>query len=313
MFTNEHSLYYSSVLKRKAEDGEPDAKRMRIKTEDGELVAVIQDPETGKEIIDLTSDPIDPEEERETTDTAGDGDGQHSSEKENTGNDGSVTEDASSTGDKDKSGDKEHSGDGDNNNDKTSTDVKPDKAELDKQLERNGSENGDDDDHSDETDHTDTDSSTHDATALNSDSTGTTTTTDVKPDVGELNRQMGQNSFKGKPGSKPETYEISARIFSKSVQTVPVDVRPACNDAVKQSSLRPLEQRQQLIGKCGELAECKQNLKSLQDDIYKLLRIIVPDVELGHSTDIQYIIGEMIRVNSEVPADPPSADSAEQS
>ncbi|XP_041353978.1 MORC family CW-type zinc finger protein 3-like isoform X2 [Gigantopelta aegis] len=273
----ESSVSSTSVTKRKAEGEDSSAKKMRIKTEDGDLVAVIHCPETGKEIIDLTSDP---EEEAAASPTAGDEDG--SSVKESVGNDAS---------DKDKSGENQNSGDSDNVTEKT--DVKPDKAELDKQMNEKDSSADDDNDNMDNMQgETEMDGTKNDQATSND---SMDTTVDVKPNIGELNRQMRQKN------RRSEAYEISARIFSKFVQTTPVDLRPACSDGIKQSSLKPIEQRQQLITKCGELADCKEKLKSLQDDIYKLLRIIVPDVELGDSTDIQYIIGEMIRVNSEVP------------
>ena len=107
---------------------------------------------------------------------------------------------------------------------------------------------------------------------------------DVKPIKEELDKQI---------------HALKTVLAHRGSQTVPTVVKFASPDEVVLESLSQLEQKQMLLQKARELEENKRCLKSLQDNIWQLLKIIVPDFDYGNPDNIENIILDFIRVNGE--------------
>ncbi|XP_045196926.2 MORC family CW-type zinc finger protein 3-like [Mercenaria mercenaria] len=157
-------------------------------------------------------------------------------------------------------------------------DVKPDKEELDKNL-------------------------------------NDTKTEDKKLDDTKLeDKKLDDNKLEDKKLTDPKTEDKKVndnseekKVFvEKGAQTVPTVVKFASPEELDLLKLCPSEQRQVLLQKARELDETKKEfsetqktLKSLQDNIWQLLKIIVPDFDYGNPENIEKIILDFIRVNGE--------------
>ena len=98
---------------------------------------------------------------------------------------------------------------------------------------------------------------------------------DVKPNVGELNRQMHQSEGEGvvteESAGEGGASDLGSRVKEEE------DTR-----------LGHLRHKYKLLN---------QRFGNLQRNVHKLLSFIVPDVDLGNEDDIEHIVTEMIRVN----------------
>ena len=107
---------------------------------------------------------------------------------------------------------------------------------------------------------------------------------DIKPDKTALDKKIK---------------EAEKQITHKGSQTVPVVVKLATLEESQLLKLKPVEKNTMLLSKTRELAEASENLKSLQENIYRLLKIIVPDYDYGEPENVEKVILEFIRVNEE--------------
>ncbi|KAL4232694.1 MORC CW-type zinc finger [Mactra antiquata] len=124
------------------------------------------------------------------------------------------------------------------------------------------------------------------------------TAEDVKPDVKDLDTTLDKKETEIKNEEKV--------LVQKSVQTVPTVIKFASPEEVDLLKLCPLEQSQILLQKSRELqeiknqlTETKSSLKSLQGNIWQLLKIIVADFDYGDPENIEKVILDFIRVNGE--------------
>lgn len=124
---------------------------------------------------------------------------------------------------------------------------------------------------------------------------------DIKPDKQELDKKL--NSTKVEDNNTTEEKKV---FVHKAAQTVPTVVKFASPEEVDLLRLCPVEQKQALLEKSRELDDTKKELddtqktlKRLQDNIWQLLKIIVPDFDYGEPENIEKIILDFIRVNGD--------------
>lgn len=127
---------------------------------------------------------------------------------------------------------------------------------------------------------------------------------DVKPDKDKLDN--GLSVPKSDDTEMKDTIEEKKVFIHKGSQTVPTVVKFASPKEVDLLKLCPMEQKQVLLQKVRELDDTKKDLndtqttlKTLQDNIWHLLKIIVPDFDYGNPENIENIILDFIRVNGE--------------
>lgn len=123
---------------------------------------------------------------------------------------------------------------------------------------------------------------------------------DVKPVKEELDKNISGGNV-GCSNSEDEKVFVP-----KGVQTVPTVIKFASPEEVDLLKLCPLEQKQMLLQKARELDETKKDLvdtkaslKSLQENISLLLKIIHEDFDYGDPENIEKVILDFIRVNGE--------------
>ena len=106
---------------------------------------------------------------------------------------------------------------------------------------------------------------------------------DIKPDKALLDKKM----------------KSAENTVNKGSQTVPVVMKLATLKESEILKLSQVEKNTMLVSKSRELEEAKNNLTSLQENIYRLLKIIVPDYDYGEPENVEKVILEFIRVNEE--------------
>lgn len=102
--------------------------------------------------------------------------------------------------------------------------------------------------------------------------------------------------------------KVKKEMVNSLVQTVPVVVKFASPEEVELQKLSQIEQRNLLLEKSRELDDTNRSLKSLQQNIWKLLKITVSDFDYGEPENIEKVILDFIRVNGD--QEEPSSSSA---
>lgn len=141
--------------------------------------------------------------------------------------------------------------------------------------------------------------------------TGTAVTNGLSETTEEKDNNTADKTD-NKGDSKSEIkLEVKKEMVHTLSQTVPVVVKFASPEEIDLLNMGPLEQRNALLAKCRELDDTKQNLVSLQKNIWQLLKIIVPDFDYGEPENIEKIIMDFIRVNNEEEQPSSSSTSAD--
>ncbi|XP_046363839.2 MORC family CW-type zinc finger protein 3-like [Haliotis rufescens] len=124
---------------------------------------------------------------------------------------------------------------------------------------------------------------------------------DVKPSIEELDQEIDVLRKANSDSKKQRKMTVSSNLYSKSKEKQIAPRKEKDKDALcdSETKQRYEELKKMYSAKCTEVTQTMEELKALQDNVHRLLRIIVPDVELGDAKDIRYIVEEMIRVNSD--------------
>ena len=125
--------------------------------------------------------------------------------------------------------------------------------------------------------------------------------------AGETTSLAGQTTSAGEQlDIKPDKALLDKKIKEKEVattnrgsQTVPVVMKLVSLEEAELLKLSAVEKNAMLLSNTRELEEAKGNLTSLQENIYRLLKIIVPDYDYGEPGNVEKVILEFIRVNEE--------------
>lgn len=124
---------------------------------------------------------------------------------------------------------------------------------------------------------------------------------DIKPDKKELDKKLNDTKVEDN-----DTNDEKKVFVHKAAQTVPTVVKFASPEEVDLLKLCPVEQKQALLEKSRELDDTKKELgdtqktlKSLQGNIWQLLKIIVPDFDYGEPENIEKVILDFIRANGD--------------
>ncbi|XP_064628508.1 MORC family CW-type zinc finger protein 3-like [Lineus longissimus] len=111
---------------------------------------------------------------------------------------------------------------------------------------------------------------------------------DIKPDVNQLNQAL-------RGDKTPRVVTCTS-----SSQTKPVEISNSNLSDKDITRLDPLQQVDFIIKQDKIIKESKEKLTKLRSNVSKLLALIVPDVDLGDENNIDNILIEMIKVNSQI-------------
>ena len=298
-FSELFSHNFSGATKRKASNSDGAGGKMLIKTEDGETVEVMRldDEEEGDTLIDLTIDDDDNEAD-ETDNEAGKTDNEAGQTIDDDDNEAGKTIDdddneAGKTIDHD---DNEAGKTIDDNTGETIDDDAGQTVDTDNGAVMDSSEPNDNQNNSEK----DKQESSASRTKQTSENSNTEATCEIKQTkTNRNNSATDQVDIKPDKSALDKIIKESVNHTHRGSQTVPVVVKLASVEEAELLKLKPLEKNTMLLSKARELAEANENLKCLQENIYRLLKIIVPDYDYGEPEHVEKVILEFIRVNEE--------------
>ena len=267
---------------------------MLIKTEDGETVEVMRldDEEEGDTLIDLTID----DDDNETGETMDDDDneaGKTDNEAGKTDNEAGETDNEAGKTDNEAG---KTIDDDDNEAGETMDDDAGQTVDTEDGAVMDSSEPNDNQNNSEK----DKQESSASRTKQTSENSNTEATCEIKQTkTNRNNSATDQVDIKPDKSALDKIIKESVNHTHRGSQTVPVVVKLASVEEAELLKLKPLEKNTMLLSKARELAEANENLKCLQENIYRLLKIIVPDYDYGEPEHVEKVILEFIRVNEE--------------
>ena len=251
---------------------------MLIKTEDGKTVEVMRldDEEEGDTLIDLTID----DDDNET--------GETDNEAGKTDNEAGKTD--NEAGETDNEAGKTDNEANETMDDDAGQTVDTEDGALMDSSEPNDNQNNSEDDKQE---------SSASRTKQTSENSNKEATGEIKQtQTNRNNSATDQVDIKPDKSALDKIIKESVNQTHRGSQTVPV-VKLASVEEAELLKLKPLEKNIMLLSKARELAEANENLKSLQENIYRLLKIIVPDYDYGEPEHVEKVVLEFIRVNDE--------------
>ena len=278
---------------------------MLIKTEDWETVEVMRldDEEEGDTLIDLTIDDDDNEAgetDNEAGETMDDNEaGKTDNEAGKTDNEAGETDNEAGETDNEAGKTDNEAGKTIDNNDNEAGETMDDDAgqtvdtedgALMDSSEPNDNQNNSEDDKQE---------SSASRTKQTSENSNKEATGEIKQtQTNRNNSAIDQVDIKPDKSALDKIIKESVNQTHRGSQTVPV-VKLESVEEAELLKLKPLEKNTMLLSKARELAEANENLKSLQENIYRLLKIIVPDYDYGEPEHVEKVVLEFIRVNDE--------------
>ena len=290
------SCNFSGATKRKASNSDGAGGKMLIKTEDGETVEVMRldDEEEDDTLIDLTID----DDDNEAGKTIDDDDNEAGETMDNDDNEAGKTIDhynneAGKTIDNEagKTTDDDDNEGGESMDDNAGETVDTENGAVMDSSEPNDNQNNS------EKDIQESSASRTKQTSENSNKEATSEIKQTK--TNRNNSATDQVDIKPDKAALDKIIKESVNQTHRGSQTVPVVVKLASVEEAELLKLKPLEKNTMLLSKARELAEANENLKCLQENIYRLLKIIVPDYDYGEPEHVEKVILEFIRVNEE--------------